>query len=120
MDAGVDARTSTFVDNLANFSLRFNSVIVIDSGSSFVKAAAVGLSDSVAAKNLSPIRIVILLPIDVPRAESCSVSSDQPATASASVNTSEMTEAWCTMSHLLLRQDAHGCRASAATDHRVQ
>jgi hypothetical protein len=60
MDAGVDARTGIFVDSLANFSLRFNSVIVIDSGSSFVKAAAVGLSENVAAKALSPIRIVIL------------------------------------------------------------
>src|SRR5207237_4513580 len=120
MDAGIDARTATFVGNLANFSLRFNSVIVIDSGSSFVKAAAVGLSDSVAAKALSPIRIVILLPIDLPRGESCSVSSNGPAKASASVNTSDMIEALCTMFHLLLRQDPHGCRPGAGTDHRVQ
>src|SRR3954447_6069886 len=120
MDAGIDARTGTFVESLANFSLPFSSVIVIDSGSSFVKAAAVGLSDSVAAKALSPIWIVILLPINLPRGESCSVSSNGPAKASATVNTSDMTEALCTMSHLLLRQDPNGCRPSAGTDHRVQ
>src|SRR3954469_2871298 len=65
MDAGVDARTGTFVGSLANFSLPFSSLIVIESGSSFAKAAAVGLLDNVAANALSPILMVICCAMDL-------------------------------------------------------
>ena len=64
MEAGVDARAGIVSGNLKSFSLPFSSVIVTDSGSSFLKAAAVALSESVAAKTLSPILIVIVSPID--------------------------------------------------------
>jgi len=97
VDAGVEARTGRLVGSVPNFSLPFSSVIVIDSGSSLVKAAAVGLSASVAAKALAPILIVILLPMDVPPCVSCSARWNGPAKASASVNTSDTAEAQCTI-----------------------
>jgi hypothetical protein len=59
-----------FPGSLANFSFPFSSVIVVDSGNSFLNAAAVGFSESVAENALSPILIVMLLLMDLLRSAS--------------------------------------------------
>ena len=53
MDEGVDGCVGSLDESLENFSLPFNSVMVIDSGRSALKARAVALSRSVAANALS-------------------------------------------------------------------
>ena len=89
MEEGVDARAGIVPGNLKSFSLPFSSVIVTDSGSSFLKAVAVALSDSVAAKTLSRILIVILLPIDCSLSTGCAASEQGQPQASASVKISD-------------------------------
>ena len=85
MDEGVDARAGIVPGNLKSFSLPFSSVIVTDSGSSFLKAVAVALSESVAPKTSSPILIVILSTIDRLLSPDCAASEHGQAQASASV-----------------------------------
>src|SRR3954452_4821451 len=97
MDAGVEARTGTLVESVANFSLRFSSLIVIDSGSSFANAAAVGLSESVAANALSPTLTMIRCRMDLFPWESCRALGYGAAKGSARVTTSDAMQALCTM-----------------------
>src|SRR6476620_7664943 len=89
MEAGVDARAGIAWGNLKSFSLPFSSVIVTDSGSSFLKAAAVALSESVAAKTLSPILMVTVLLIDCLLSPGCAASEQGQAQASARVKISD-------------------------------
>ena len=84
---------------LANFSLPFSSVIAIDRGSSFLKAAAVTLAESVAPKALSPILTVILL-IDLSVAAERGDNRRGPAKPGTSVKMSEVTKAYWTISTL--------------------
>ena len=61
--------------SLANFSFPFSSVIVVDSGNSFLNAAAVGFSESVAENAWSLILIVMLLLMDLLRSALCAGSA---------------------------------------------
>src|SRR5688500_18716956 len=100
MEGGIDARAGIVPGNLESFSLPFSSVIVTDSGSSFLKAVAVALSESVAAKTLSPMVIVILLPIDCLLSPGCAASEQGQAQASASVKISDAIDTYWAVTSL--------------------
>lgn len=102
MEEGVDARPGMVPGNLASFSLPFSSVIVSDSGSSFLKAVAVALSESVAAKTFSPIVIKIVLPIDCSLSTGCATSEQGQAQASATAKVSDAIEAYWVIRSLSL------------------
>src|SRR4029079_12371137 len=96
MEEGVDARPGIVPGSVANFSLPFSSVIVTDSGSSFLKAAAVALSERVAPKTLSPILIVIVIVLLIAclRSPGCAASEEGQAQASARVRISDAIEVY--------------------------
>ena len=92
MEEGVDARAGRVPGNLKSFSLPFSSVIVTERGSSFLKAVAVALSESVAGEDLVTDPDLILLSIDCSLSTGCAASEQGEAQASASAKISDAIE----------------------------